>query len=79
MRDWTTAMDDVLTERHRHCTACGRQLGTGIRFSVWQTATAALACLLCARCRQVDPTGASIARVMRQRYGAEHDNEEEYA
>jgi hypothetical protein len=72
MSEWTTALDDVLTERWRRCTVCGRELTTGIRFSIWDTGTAALACLLCARCRQVDPTGQSIAQVMQHRYGEDH-------
>jgi hypothetical protein len=69
MVDWLIAIDDVLTERHRRCTACGRALATNIRFGIWETHGMALATLLCAKCRQVDPDAQTIARVMEARYG----------
>ena len=76
MIEWTIAIDTVLCERITRCTGCGRAAGTGVRFSVWETPTAAIANILCARCTRVDPEGRALIDLMRRRYGAVQNAEE---
>ena len=75
MHDWTAAIAAVLCERLTTCTGCGRPAGDNIRFSVWETLAVAIANILCRRCKAIDPAGAALAALMRQRYGTDGKEE----
>ena len=68
--NWTTAFDDLLTGRHRHCTQCGRQSGEA-EYSIIEIAPLSVAVIICAHCRANDPRRAKLEALLRRRYGQE--------
>jgi hypothetical protein len=75
---WDVALDDVLTERLRACTDCGRPVERRMWFCVFETATAAIATLRCSRCRMADPDGRALQARLSHRYGGPGRLSKEY-
>ena len=64
--DWTSAMDDALTERLTHCSACGQERPVLVGIHVLDGL--ALATSVCRRCHTQDPQQVGVEARLRQRY-----------
>jgi hypothetical protein len=70
MPDWLIAWDDLLTQRHRHCTACGGP-GSAVTVGVWDLACgASVAYQVCERCKHRHGSEAGLRAKLDQRYSA---------
>jgi hypothetical protein len=69
--DHAAALDDLILQRHRHCTLCGD--GHPVWMGLWpETATyhgLRVAVSLCERCSRAADTWARLDHLMERRYG----------
>ena len=65
--DWTTAVDDFLTERWQYCALCGSRPAV-LDQALVQVGGLALATVRCLPCRNADPTMTALHTFLVRRY-----------
>ena len=69
MPDWLIAADDILCQRLRHCTRCGRASPQVVWTGVEELPHGhSVAFLLCAPCKRQDPQQRTLTALLQQRY-----------
>jgi hypothetical protein len=67
--DWLVGIDDAMTARLQHCTACGRyQPGIRHWFDIAPLACLAIAFVVCEQCRASDPQRVVLEQKLQERY-----------
>jgi hypothetical protein len=67
--DWLMAFDDLLTQRFRACTSCGRAPLT--QWTVAKVGPRIVAYALCPRCDQQAPAWHQVHTLLVERYGVD--------
>ena len=69
-RDWLVALDDLLTQRMRHCGLCGAMCGAQIYVGIWDlTSRRSVAYILCLTCQRQPDWEATLRDRLAARYG----------
>ena len=67
--DWLIAADDILCQRLRHCTRCGRPNPQVVWTGVEEMPDGrSVAFLLCTACKRQDPQQRTLTALLQQRY-----------
>jgi hypothetical protein len=71
--DWLVPVDDVLSARLTHYTACGRRADGKCWVDLAMVGPLAVAYALCARCQTSDPQRTRLTALLNDRY-AKHES-----